>query len=158
MSMWGMSDGDTLTGDGDFTGSPAANTFTSNHGSVVWDSELEVGDVIVGADGKLYRIATQTANGAATLDRNYEGANAANESITRIKLPRHIKITKDDGTGHTLQSLGIFGVTDAESTAGVDNVTSIGMSGTSSIEGAFYVDCIRNDFRFPKFSRTQIIK
>ena len=45
-----MDDGSTLTGDGDFTGSPAANTFTSNNPSTVWDNELEVGDVIIGAD------------------------------------------------------------------------------------------------------------
>ena len=56
MSSWGMDDGSTLTGDGDFTGSPAANTFTSNHSDTVWDDELEVGDCIIGADGLLYRI------------------------------------------------------------------------------------------------------
>ena len=55
MSMWGMNDGATLTGDGDFTN--GANTFTSNHGSVIWDSQLEVGDCVVGADTFLYRIA-----------------------------------------------------------------------------------------------------
>ena len=54
MSSWGMDDGSTLTGDGDFTGSPAANTFTSNTPSTVWDNELEAGDCIIGADGLLY--------------------------------------------------------------------------------------------------------
>ena len=34
-----MDDGSTLTGDGDFTGSPAANTFTSNNPSTVWDND-----------------------------------------------------------------------------------------------------------------------
>ncbi|SVE56608.1 uncharacterized protein METZ01_LOCUS509462, partial [marine metagenome] len=60
------------------------------------------------------------------LDRVYEGSTAANKDVTRMKLPRHIKITKDDGTGHTLQSLGIFGITDAERSAGVDNLSAVG--------------------------------
>ena len=125
MSSWGMDDGSTLTGDGDFTGSPAANTFTSNNPSTVWDNELEVGDCIVGADGLLYRITAVTSNTAATFDRNYEGANATDQSVTKIELPRHIKITNDDGTGKTLQDLGIFGITKGEADAGVDNLSAI---------------------------------
>ena len=121
-----MDDGSTLTGDGDFTGSPAANTFTSNNPSTVWDNELEVGDCIVGADGLLYRITAVTSNTAATFDRNYEGANATDQSVTKIELPRHIKITNDDGTGKTLQDLGIFGITKGEADAGVDNLSAIG--------------------------------
>ena len=137
MSLWGMDDGSTLTGDGDFTGSPAANTFTSNNPSTVWDNELEAGDCIIGADGLLYRITAVTSNTAATLDRNYEGANATDQSVTKVELPRNVKITKDDGTGHTLQTLGIFGITKGEADAGVDNLAAIGLSGTSSIGRAF---------------------
>ena len=137
MSSWGMDDGSTLTGDGDFQGSPAANTFTSNNPSTVWDNELEAGDCIIGADGLLYRITAVTSNTAATLDRNYEGANATDQSVTKIELPRNVKITKDDGTGHTLQTLGIFGITKGEADAGVDNLAAIGLSGTSSIGRAF---------------------
>ena len=124
MSMWGMDDGSTLTGDGDFTN--GANTFTSGNGATVWDSELEVGDCIIGADTFIYRIATQTANGAATLDRNYAGTSAADQSVTKLELPRHIKITNDDGSGKTLQDLGIFGITKGEADAGVDNLSAIG--------------------------------
>ena len=138
MSLWGMDEGSALTGDGDFTGSPAANTFTSNNPATVWDNELEAGDCIVGPDSKLYRITAVTSNTAATLDRNYEGGtNEANQTVTKIELPRNIKITKDDGTGHTLQTLGIFGVTKGEADAGVDNLSAIGLSGTSSIGRAF---------------------
>ena len=126
MSLWGMDDGSTLTGDGDFTGSPAANTFTSNNPATVWDNELEAGDCIIGADGLLYRITAVTSNTAATLDRNYEGANATDQSVTKVELPRHIKITNDDGTGKTLQDLGIFGITKGEADAGVDNLAAIG--------------------------------
>ena len=138
MSLWGMDEGSALTGDGDFTGSPAANTFTSNNPATVWDNELEAGDCIVGPDSKLYRITAVTSNTAATLDRNYEGGtNEANQTVTKIELPRNIKITKDDGTGHTLQTLGVFGITDAESTAGIDNIQAIALKGTSSIGRAF---------------------
>ena len=138
MSLWGMDEGSALTGDGDFTGSPAANTFTSNNPATVWDYELEAGDCIVGPDSKLYRITAVTSNTAATLDRNYEGGtNEADQTVTKIELPRNIKITKDDGTGHTLQTLGVFGITDAESTAGIDNIQAIALKGTSSIGRAF---------------------
>ena len=138
MSLWGMDDGSTLTGDGDFAGSPAANTFTSNNPATVWDNELEAGDCIIGPDSKLYRITAVTSNTAATLDRNYEGGtNEADQSVTKIELPRNVKITKDDGTGHTLQTLGIFGITKGEADAGVDNLAAIGLSGTSSIGRAF---------------------
>ena len=123
MSMWGMDDGSTLTGDGDFT--QGANTFASGNGATVWDSELEVGDCIIGADTFIYRIATQTANGAATLDRNYSGTSAADQAVTKIALPRHIKITNDDGTGMTLQDLGIFGISATEADAGVDNLSAV---------------------------------
>ena len=109
MSLWGMDEGSALTGDGDFTGSPAANTFTSNNPATVWDNELEAGDCIVGPDSKLYRITAVTSNTAATLDRNYEGGtNETDQTVTKIELPRNIKITKDDGTGHTLQTLGVL--------------------------------------------------
>ena len=124
MSMWGMNDGLTLAGDGNFTN--GANTFTSNHGSVTWLTELEVGDCVVGADTFLYRIATVTAAGAATLDRNYSGTTAADEAIVRIQLPRHLKITTDAGAGMTPQDLGVFGISGAERSAGVDNLTSVG--------------------------------
>ncbi len=42
--------------------------------------------------------------------RERSWVDAANEAITKIALPRHIKITNDDGTGMTLQDLGIFGI------------------------------------------------
>ena len=78
-----------------------------------------------------------TSETALAVDRNYEGGTADGEDILRMKLPRFVKITKDDGTGHTLQTLGIFGVTKGEADAGVDNLSAIGLSGTSSIGRAF---------------------
>jgi hypothetical protein len=43
-----------------------------------------------------------------------------------MKMPRHIKITNDDGTGKTIQDLGILGITNAERSAGVDNLSAVG--------------------------------
>ena len=128
MSSWGMNDGAALTGEAKFTQGAATfidgasgtqTTFTAN--------KLQAGDTIVGFDGLLYRITAVASQTAATLDRNYEGATADNKTVIRTKLPRHIKITKDDGTGHTLQSLGIFGITDQERSAGVDNLGAVGV-------------------------------
>jgi hypothetical protein len=122
--MWGMNDGLTLTGDGDFAS--GANTFVSGNGATTWLTELEVGDCVIGADTFLYRITAITAAGAATLDRNYSGTSATDQSVVRVQLPRHIKITTDAGAGMTPQDLGIFGISGAERSAGVDNLTSVG--------------------------------
>ena len=133
MSMWGMNDGAALSGASKFTNGAA--TFidgTSGSNATYVTDGLEAGDCVIGADGLLYRIIAVASETAATLDRVYEGSTADNETVLRLKLPRHIKITKDDGTGHTLQSLGIFGISDAESSAGVDNLSAVGyvLSGT----------------------------
>lgn len=153
MSLWGMNEGSNLTGDGDFTS--GANTFTSNNPATVWDSELNVGDCVIGADGKYYRITAQTANGAATLDRNYEGSSAADQTVVRVQLPRDIKITQDDGTGHTISSLGVYGIANSEIgvtdkvihiavgdggtgyDSGTDSITVSGGGGTSQATATF---------------------
>ena len=124
MSSWGMNDGATLTNkstwtNGDATvaaGSPAATYETDG---------VEVGDVLVGFDSKLYRVISVASETSLEVDRVYEGSTASNKDVTRIKLPRHIKITKDDGTGHTLATLGIFGFSGAEAMAGGDDVVAI---------------------------------
>ena len=127
MSMWGMNDGATLTGKSTWTNDDAtlADGASGTNSTYVTDG-VEVGDCLVGSDGLLYRVVTVTSETALEVDRVYEGSTAANEDITRMKLPRHIKITNDDGTGMTLQDLGIFGITDAERSAGVDNLSAVG--------------------------------
>ena len=125
MSLWGMSDGATATGksnvtNGDATiagGSPAAN-YDSTDG-------IEIGDTLILPDSKLYRVIEVTSNTAMEVDRNYEGGTQSNQDITITKIPRNVKITKEDGTGHTVATLGIFGIADAEAMAGGDDVTSI---------------------------------
>ena len=225
MSSWGMNEGSALTGTFTFTNG-SANVLGNT--SAVLKTEAADGDVLIGADGKLYRIVkrshartvatsavttgtntftlaghgfatgdevTYNAGGGAvatgltdgqrvfviktdandfkvaetaalaavptpigitgtgnnaqnfesigacdtacTIDRVYEGGTASGETVTRSKFPRFIKVTKDDGTGHTLQTLGVFGMSDAESTAGIDNIQAISMTGTSSIKGKF---------------------
>ncbi len=133
MSMWGMNDGAALTGAAKFTNGAA--TFidgTSGSNTTFVTDGLEAGDCVIGADGLLYRIVAVASETAATIDRDYEGSTANNQTVLRLKLPRHIKITNDDGTGKSLQTLGIFGVTKAEADAGVDNLSALGyvLSGT----------------------------
>ncbi len=138
MSLWGMDDGSTLTGKHLWTNGDATvqDGGTGPNATYVTDG-VEAGDVLVGFDGLLYRVVSVTSETALEVDRNYEGGTADSKDITKIKLPRNIKITKDDGTGHSLQTLGIFGITKGEADAGVDNLSAIGLSGTSSIGRAF---------------------
>jgi len=124
MSLWGMSDGATLTNKSTWTNGDATLAAGSPAATYVTDG-VEVGDVLVGFDDKLYRVVSVTSQTALEVDRNYEGGTAANKDVTRIKLPRNVKITKDDGTGHTVATLGIFGIADAEAMAGGDDVTNI---------------------------------
>ena len=127
MSSWGMNDGAALTGASKFTNGAA--TFidgTSGSNATYVTDKLEAGDCVIGADGLLYRITAVASETAATLDRNYEGSTADNQTVLRTNLPRYIKITKDDGTGKTIQDLGVLGVTAAEQSAGVDNLSAVG--------------------------------
>ena len=127
MSMWGMNDGATITGKHTWTNDDAtlADGATGTNSTYVTDG-VEVGDCLVGTDGLLYRVVTVTSETALEVDRVYEGSTAANKDVTRMKIPRHLKITNDDGTGMTLQDFGIFGITDAERSAGVDNLSAVG--------------------------------
>jgi len=127
MSLWGMNDGAALTGASKFTNGAA--TFidgTSGSNATYVTDGLEAGDCVVGADGLLYRITAVASETAATLDRNYEGSTADNETVIRTKLPRNIKITNADGTGKSIQDLGVLGITAAERSAGVDNLSAVG--------------------------------
>ena len=126
MSMWGMNDGTALSGAAKFTNGAATFIDGANGSNTTFVTNgLEPGDCVIGADGLLYRITAVASETAATLDRDYEGSTANNQTVLRVKLPRHIKITNDDGTGMTLQALGIFGVSKAEADAGVDNLGAV---------------------------------
>jgi hypothetical protein len=127
MSSWGMNDGAALSGAAKFTNGAA--TFidgSSGSNTTFVTDKLEAGDCVVGSDGLLYRITAVASETAATLDRNYEGSTANNQTVIRLKLPRHIKITNDDGTGKSIQDLGVLGITGAERSAGVDNLSAVG--------------------------------
>ena len=127
MSLWGMNDGAALTGAAKFTNGAATFIDGANGSNTTFTTDgLEAGDCVIGADGLLYRITAVASETAATLDRNYEGSTADNQTVLRTNLPRHLKITNDDGTGKTLQDFGIFGITNAERSAGVDNLSAVG--------------------------------
>ncbi len=125
MSLWGMNDGTTATGKTSVTNGNAAIAGGSPAANYISTDGIEVGDTLILPDSKLYRVVTATSNTALTMDRVYEGGTASNQDITITQIPRHIKITKDDGTGHTLATLGIFGFSGAEAMAGGDDVVAI---------------------------------
>ena len=125
MSLWGMNDGTTATGKTSVTNGNAAIAGGSPAANYISTDGIEVGDTLILPDSKLYRVVTATSNTALTMDRVYEGGTDSNKDITITQIPRHIKITKDDGTGHTLATLGIFGFSGAEAMAGGDDVVAI---------------------------------
>ena len=125
MSLWGMNDGTTATGKTTVTNGNAAIAGGSPAANYISTDGIEVGDTLILPDSKLYRVVTATSNTALTMDRVYEGGTASNQDITITQIPRNIKITKDDGTGHTLATLGIFGFSGAEAMAGGDDVVAI---------------------------------
>ena len=125
MSLWGMNDGTTATGKTSVTNGNAAIAGGSPAANYISTDGIEVGDTLILPDSKLYRVVTATSNPALTMDIVYEGGTASNQDITITQIPRHIKITKDDGTGHTLATLGIFGFSGAEAMAGGDDVVAI---------------------------------
>ncbi len=147
MSMWGMNDGALLTGKHLWTNGDATlgDGGTGTNATYVVD-KVQDGDVLVGADSKLYRVRSVTSATALEVDRVYEGSTADDEDVMRIKLPRHIKITNDAGVGLTLAQLGIFGFSDAEAMAGGDDVVSLtnknntysGVGGSTTQGGAGY--------------------
>ena len=120
-----MNDGTTATGKTSVTNGNAAIAGGSPAANYISTDGIEVGDTLILPDSKLYRVVTATSNTALTMDRVYEGGTASNQDITITQIPRHIKITKDDGTGHTLATLGIFGFSGAEAMAGGDDVVAI---------------------------------
>ena len=95
MSMWGMNDGATLTQKSTWTNDDATLAAGSPAATYVTDG-VEAGDVLVGFDGLLYRVVSVTSETALEVDRVYEGSTASNKDVTRMKLPRHLKITNDD--------------------------------------------------------------
>ena len=132
MSLWGMNDGTTATGKTTVTNGNAAIAGGSPAANYISTDGIEVGDTLILPDSKLYRVVTATSNTALTMDRAYEGGTQSNQDITITKIPRNIKITKDDGTGHTLATLGIFGIADAEAVAGGDDVVSIAVNNNTN--------------------------
>ena len=144
MSLWGMNDGTTATGKTTVTSGNAAIAGGSPAANYISTDGIEVGDTLILPDSKLYRVVTATSNTALTMDRAYEGGTQSNQDITITKIPRNIKITKDDGTGHTLATLGIFGFSDAEAMAGGDDVISIAVK-NKNFSVAGYINILLNE-------------
>ncbi len=89
MSMWGMNDGAALTGASKFTNGAATFIDGSSGSNATYVTDaLENGDCVIGADGLLYRIIAVASETAATLDRNYEGSTADNETVLRVKTSK----------------------------------------------------------------------
>lgn len=116
MSLWGMNEGVDVTSSGTRTVVWTAASNAVSGTSTEFEVDCRVGDVLEGLDNKLYRITSITSNTALNLDRAYEGGTGAQNdtSVACIQYPRNLKITQDDGTGHTVSSLSVFGIANSE--------------------------------------------
>jgi len=125
MSLWGNADKSTLTG----TVTVASNSATVTGSGTAFTDEIGVGDLLmVTTDTTANRVLSITSDTELTLTANYAGADAgASKAVHKRETPRNLTIS---------DSNAIFGVDEAEMTAGGDNVVSLAVNSG----GTGYVD------------------
>ena len=118
MSSWSMNDGSALTGTMTFTNGNAAVSGSGTN----FDPEVKVGDIIISAGGVKSRVKAVTSDTALTLVENFSGSteNGVAATVTRPPINFASSGSQIDDT--------IFGITAAESTSGIDNVTTIAVA------------------------------
>ena len=118
MSSWSMNDGSALTGTMTFTNGNAAVSGSGTN----FDPEVKVGDIIISAGGVKSRVKAVTSDTALTLVEDFSGSteNAVAATVTRPPINFASSGSQIDDT--------IFGITAAESTSGIDNVTTIAVA------------------------------
>tara|TARA_B100000073_G_scaffold342338_1_gene345260 strand:- start:79 stop:1311 length:1233 start_codon:yes stop_codon:yes gene_type:complete len=113
-----MNDGSALTGTMTFTNGNAAVSGSGTN----FDPEVKVGDIIISAGGVKSRVKAVTSDTALTLVENFSGSteNGVAATVTRPPINFASSGSQIDDT--------IFGITAAESTSGIDNVTTIAVA------------------------------
>ena len=113
-----MNDGSALTGTMTFTNGNAAVSGSGTN----FDPEVKVGDIIISAGGVKSRVKAVTSDTALTLVEDFSGSteNAVAATVTRPPINFASSGSQIDDT--------IFGITAAESTSGIDNVTTIAVA------------------------------
>lgn len=108
--------------------------------STEWSGNVSAGDILLGPDGESYNISTVNSNTSITLDRNYDGTDAAGQSYT-IYLDQHTgyvskggdTINGDAAVGGDLTVTGTITGTHADGDIGTDEVADNAVSEAAGI-------------------------
>ena len=114
MPLWGLRDAFALTGTVDVSNLIATTTVTGT--TTEFDTELEVGDVIIINDGSTdikRKVTAIASNVSLTIDPAWDGANVSGGSATGQDAPKFLA-----SEGATIQAVDkIFGVDSTEAVA-----------------------------------------
>jgi hypothetical protein len=109
MALWGSRDSFSLTGTVAFVNASATVTGTST----AFDTELEVGDVIITSGGDKFKVTGITSNTSITIDPAWSTANASSQTITGQDAPKFLA-----ASGATIQAIDkVYGVDSTEAVA-----------------------------------------
>ena len=118
MSSWSMNDGSALTGTMTFTN---GNATVSGSGTN-FDPQVKVGDIIISAGGVKSRVKAVASDTSLTLTETFSGSTENGVAATVTRPPLNFASSAphiDDN---------VLGITNAESLAGVDNLTNIAVA------------------------------
>ena len=121
MSSWNMNDGSALTGTMTFTN---GNATVSGSGTN-YDPEVKVGDIIISAGGVKHRVKAVASDTSLTLTETFSGSTENGVAATVTRPP----INFASAAPHIDNN--VLGITNAESLAGVDNITTISVGTTT---------------------------
>ena len=120
MSLWGNADSAAITGTVAVANADATVTGTSTVFTTA--GQIDVGDLMMIVDVP-YRIKSITSATSLELTENYAGSTASGLTVLKRETPRNLSVSDSDA---------IFGVDEAEMTAGGDNVVSLAVDSGGS--------------------------
>ena len=116
MALWGSRDSFSLTGTVAFVNALATTTATGGTvtgSGTAFDTELEVGDVIITSGGDKFKVTGITSNTSLTIDPVWTSANASSQTITGQDAPKFLA-----ASGATVQAIDkVYGVDATEAIA-----------------------------------------
>lgn len=109
MALWGSRDSFSITGTVAFVNASATVTGTST----AFDTELEVGDVIITSGGSKFKVTGIASNTSITISPAWATTNASSQTITGQDAPKFLA-----AEGATIQAIDkVYGVDSTEAVA-----------------------------------------
>jgi len=109
MTLWGSRDSFSITGTVAFVNASATVTGTST----AFDTELEVGDVIITSGGSKFKVTGIASNTSITISPAWATTNASSQTITGQDAPKFLA-----AEGATIQAIDkVYGVDSTEAVA-----------------------------------------